>query len=147
MSSSLSYETCEPLYGDLRSAVVSDVEAAASGYEWWCEPICFFDRPDADGRLTGNTKLFLLLDEPAVDSFMAHADASKIVECLAAASLKYGVRWKPAMEGSPVGEIANGVPDSNVAMALQSLLEICALMGMNPSEQDREAILAAHRGR
>jgi hypothetical protein len=107
----------------------------------------FFDRADLPGYLTGNTKLFLLLDDPATDSFMAHADATKIVECLVSASRAFGVGWKLSIEGQPVGTISDGVPSEDVVNALASLFEICAMMGIDPSEMNRDEILAAHADR
>ena len=147
MSSSLSYESYAPLAEDVRSSVTAHIESAAGDYDWWCEPIHFFDRPDLPEHLTGNTKLFLLHDDPSSDSFMAHADATKIVELLASASREFGISWKLSLEGAPVGNVVDGAPDADATDSLNGLLEICTMMGFDPSDFDRAEILAANPDR
>lgn len=147
MSTSLSYETASQVGDKLRDQIRTHVEAAASGYEWWCESICFFDHPDKRQHLTGDTKLFLLLDDPAIDSFMAHADAMKIAECLASASREFGVSWNLSLGGAPVGTISNGTLEDDVLASLNSLLDFCTMMGVEPTELNRTDILASYADR
>ena len=147
MSTSLSYVSDAPVSADVRSSITSHIESASADYEWWCEPIHFFDRPDLPDHATGDTKLFLLLDDPSADSFMAHADATKIVELLSSASREFGVNWKLSLEGAPVGNIVDGKPDSDASDSLDGLLEICTMMGADPFDYDRAAILAANPDR
>ncbi len=147
MSTSLSYETTSPLTDDIRNQIRAHIDSLASDYEWWCEPICFFDDPNKPRFLTGNTKLFLLLDDPATDSFMAHADATKIAQLLSSASQQFGVAWNLSLEGSHVGSISGGALDEDGAASLNSLLEICSMMGVDPVDMKREEILVSYADR
>jgi len=144
MSTSLSYQTTSTVAEEVRDQICSYINSLASKYEWWCEPVCFFDDPNYPNFVKGNTKLFLLIDDPAIDSFMAHADATKITELLADASKTFGVGWNLSLEGSPVGTIANGTLDEEASASLNSLLEICGMMGVDPMTLDREDILKSH---
>ncbi len=147
MSTSLSYETTSPLTHHIRDRIQIRIDSLASNYEWWCEPICFFNDPNKPTHLSGNTKLFLLLDDLAIDSFMAHADATKIAELLTSASQEFGVAWNLSFEGAHVGCISRGVIDEDGAASLHSLLEICSMMGVDPVEMNRGEILRAHPDR
>lgn len=142
MSASLSYESSSAVATDARAAILAHIESASAGYDWWCEPIHFYDNPYSPDRLTGNTKLFLLHDDPAIESFMAHADATKILDVLSSASREFGVNWNLTLEGASVGTITAGQPDTNAVESLASLLEICEMMGIDHSELNRAEILA-----
>jgi hypothetical protein len=147
MTASVSYATTRPLSGEQRAALRDFVAQEVAGYEWWADPLELADDPDRPGHLAGTTRLFVLLPEPAVDSFMASADMERIVRVLELASARFNLGWKLAVEGVPSGEIADGKRNGDVAEAIQALLEICELMGVRPEELDREAILEDNPGR
>lgn len=60
MSVSLSYRTRSPIYTVAKAAIVQEAARLNSEREWWCEGINFFDHPDYQGFLNGDTKLFLI---------------------------------------------------------------------------------------
>lgn len=78
---------------------------------------------------------------------MAHSDAAKIAQLLSSASQEFGVAWNLSLEGSHVGSISGGVLDEDGLASLNSLLEICSMMGVDPVDLKREEILASHADR
>jgi hypothetical protein len=78
---------------------------------------------------------------------MAHADATKISRLLSSASKEFGVAWNLSPEDSHVGRISGGALDEDGIESLNSLLEICGVMGVDPSDLKREEILALHADR
>ena len=147
MSSSLSYHSDAPLVADLRASILTHISDAIAGYEWWCEPLRLTEEAGRPECLAGTTKLMVALEDMVSDSFMAYVDATKILQVLSSASLEFGVTWELSAEGSPVGKIVAGTPDAETNNSVGGLLEICTMMGANPLELDRDAILAANKDR
>src|SRR4051794_10876075 len=102
MSASLTYVT-PPLPESVRSAIREFVDQEAAGYQWWAESLTFFEDPKRPGQLVGNTKLFRLIDDPVVDSYMASVDMDRIVRCLEASSAHFEIDWQLYLQETPVG--------------------------------------------
>jgi hypothetical protein len=147
MTASVRYATTRPLSGEQRAALREFVAQEVDGYEWWAGPLALADDPERPGHLTGTTQLFVLLPEPAVDSFMASTDLDRIVRALESASARFHLGWKLVVEDVPAGEIADGKRNADVDEAIQALLDLCERMGVRPEELDREAILEDNPGR
>ena len=123
------------------------IRAETAGYQWWAESITFYDDPKRPGHLVGNTKLFVLIDDPALDSFMASSDMDRIVTALESASAKFGINWQLFLQDSPAGTVSGGRRDDRAANSVKGLLSICEAMGVDTSELDRVSILAQYRER
>jgi hypothetical protein len=147
MSASLAYATGAPVADDVRSSLREFITRSTAGHQWWAESILFYDDPELPGHVVGATKLFVLLDDPAIDSFMAHADMAKIIDVLELSSERFGVEWELSIAGTPVGRIARGQRDEALAQAMTELLEICDVMDVDPTTLDRESILREYRDR
>src|SRR5262245_11415881 len=129
MSASLSYASTRPVTAEERTAVLDFVREHTDGYRWWAEPIHFTDDPDNPDRLVGNTGLFRLIDDPALDNFMASADMDRIVVTLEAASAEFGIDWQLYLEGHLAGTVTDGHADEQADAAIAGLRSICADLG------------------
>jgi len=73
MSASIGYHTIQPVAAEQKMMILKSIEDLTLDYEWWAEPMIFYDHPDYPGHLCGDTKLFCLIDDEAGvahDSFM-----------------------------------------------------------------------------
>jgi hypothetical protein len=146
MSVSLSYSTQEPVTESVRKSVLSAAQLANSGWDWWCESINFFDTPNGDGRLQGDTKLFLIgytADDgdyvevdPEEDCIMAWRDAHHILAQLAEWSRQYAVVWELNSEGGSLGFVRDGVIPQEAIATLSDLMEA---LGVSPEAEDIES--------
>ncbi|MBX6316052.1 MAG: hypothetical protein IRY99_24535 [Isosphaeraceae bacterium] len=141
------YNTVAPVADDVRSSLCEFITQSTAGHQWWAESILFYDDPQHPGHLVGDTKLFVLLDDPAIDSFMAHADLERIVVALESSSARFGVDWDLSLAGAPIGSITRGRRDAALAQAVMGLLEACGEMGVDPATLDRENILREYHDR
>src|SRR5262245_53193322 len=133
MSASLSYASTRPVTAEERAAVTEFVRAHTEGYRWWAESILFYKDPDNPDSLVGNTRLFRLIDDPAIDGFMASADMDRIVVALEAVSAELGIDWQLYLEGHPVGTVQGGHADEQADAAIAGLRGLCADLGLDPS--------------
>jgi hypothetical protein len=147
MSASLTYATVAAEDDARRSAILAFIKKDTDGYQWWAESMLFFDDPKRPGHLVGNTKLFVLIDDPALDSFMASSDMERIVSTLEKTSAKFGVDWQLFLQDNPAGAISKGTRDMRAAKSVKGLLSICDAMGVDPSGLDRASILKQYRNR
>ena len=142
MSASLTYASSEPLAASKRLAVVKSIKASTRSHQWWAESMNFYDDTERPGHIVGNTKLFLLSPDPAIDSFMASSDMERIVIALEKASTKYFVGWQLLLQGEPAGTIQGGRRDDRTERSIKGLLSICEAMGVDPSTMRRSAIIS-----
>ncbi len=130
MGVSLSYTTDENVSAELRASVASESAIINCKRRWWCEPICFFDWPGREGKLAGDSKLFVLdypspdgvveLD-PLEDLFLAMNDLLFIVRYLCKWSKSYSLSWRLDFAGDSIGGIEDGRPDKALANFLRDL--------------------------
>ncbi len=117
MSVSLHYATKKPVGVELKQRI--HAEARAIERDWVAESILFYDRVDAAGPLTGDTKLFT--PDPA-DAPRAGEDARVIVDRLCAWSEEHGLTWSLNMAGADIGEIADGRADPKIMTVIEGLI-------------------------
>ena len=128
---SLDFRSTSSVADDLKKKIQVEGEAINQNFEWWCEPIVFFTDPQKRNNLTGSTKLFLIgysTDDrgyvevdPDEDSYMAHRDASFIIEKIAEWSKKYHINWHISVAGAKIGQIKNGKIDGQVREFLEAM--------------------------
>jgi hypothetical protein len=147
MSASLTYATATPVDDARRSAILAFIKEDTAGYQWWSESIAFYDDPNRPDHVVGNTKLFVLIDDPALDSFMASSDMDRIVSALEGASAKFGVDWQLFLQDNPAGTVSKGKRDERTGKSLKGLLSICEAMGVDPGDLNRVSILEQYRKR
>jgi hypothetical protein len=129
MGTSISYSTIAPVPDWDRPALIAALNDASNSREWWAEAILLFDNPHLTGHVCGDTKLFCLVDDIAVDCFMATKDAEFIVETLEAASKRFEVDWQLSLAGVSAGKIINGRRDDTVQKTLSSFALISDVAG------------------
>ncbi len=151
MAASIIYRSASVVQDDISSQVKDYISESTQGYEWWCEPITFFDHPEFPGRLYGASKLFCLLDDTeegvAHDSFMADTDMSKIASILSEVSRKYGLDWILLFEGQEIGGVKQGELTPEFEEQTKMHLEVCTIMEVDPGSLNREEILKIYKDR
>jgi hypothetical protein len=121
MGVSLSYRVEELVNPDVVRTILDETNRLRGEYDWWCEPIIFFEMsPPAERgrRLAGDTKLFLdswtsagvLVEVEHTDEYetMVRRDTMFVLERLRKWSERYGLRWILEMADADYGEIAAG---------------------------------------
>ena len=124
MAVSLDYSSTSSVSDDLEEKIQTEVKVINNNFDWWCEPIAFFTDPQNRDKLTGSTKLFLIgyssdggkyvEVDPDEDSYLAHRDASFIIEKIVEWSKKYNINWKISVAGTEIGQIKNGHVDDQI---------------------------------
>ena len=147
MSASLTYATATPVDNDQRSAILAFINEDTAGHQWWAESIVFYDDPNRPGHVVGNTKLFVLIDDPALDSFMASSDMDRIISALEKSSAKFGVDWHLFLQDNPAGTVSKGKRDERAEKSVKGLLSICHAMDVDPEDLNRGSILEQYRDR
>jgi hypothetical protein len=141
MGVSLSYETIGPASDTAADAMLRSADEIAGERDWWCESIMLWRD---EGRLAGDTKLYLLTGDPDEDEFMAMFDARFITRTLARWSVEYGVDWELMLAGETIGTIRDGEDDEPLE---EFFHEVTADWPDSEDEVEARArrILAEHR--
>jgi hypothetical protein len=156
MGVSLSYTTAEPVDDAVKAAIVAETAGLQNARDWWCEAITFFAPPQDDGRLHGDTKLFLsgystkdggfVEVSPEEDSLMAYRDACFIIDRLCEWSRKYGLVWTVECAGEEVGVIMGGEPDNGLREFIESFGEPDLFDPNDPTVEDKARAISAKYG-
>ena len=142
MSVCLRYESATNCRWDLRQKIRDRIASSQEHYQWWCEPIYFFnDDADHKSRLSGSTKLYCIIEDQSVDKHMAHLDILKIVEFLKSASSEFSTDWVLSLEDKELGAIESGEPCDDLEFHLDMLADV---HGYDPEQfPSRDDVLAA----
>jgi hypothetical protein len=155
MGVSLDYRTTVAVPRRVKDAVEAEAHQLLPPHGWWAEGLNFFDSGEADGRLYGSTKIFLLFYpipgggyaevDPDEDSLMAYRDTCFILDRLAEWARKHGVGWELECAGEPIGTISRGQCDAQLSEYVAGMKDSFPWPAAY-EEQVRE-IAAKHAGR
>ena len=123
MGVSLEYSTARPVTEPTLVRILRLAEGENSSREWWCEPIWISEKPGVEGQAFGSTKLFCMIDDEDVDTYMAYLDIQEIARFLIELSGSTGTDWELRIEGSPVGLIRSGRMDEGLSGAIEAFLQ------------------------
>jgi|SRR5579883_559122 len=128
MGVGLTYRTTSPVSAAVAEAVRGDVPGVNRGARWiYCEPVGV-RHDEADGYLTGFSKLNL---QPGPDEYAAakaepadRDDFLALLDALAGWSARYDLTWELAVEGQPLGRVAGGAYEPGLRDALESFAAV-----------------------
>lgn len=127
----LYYCTADPVPPQVKEAIEAEARQVVQAHDWWTESLNFFDAGEADGRLYGGTKIFLIgystTDggyrevDPDEDSLMAYRDTCVILEALAEWGKRYGLTWQIDCAGERIGAIVRGQWDRRLRAHVEAM--------------------------
>ncbi len=124
MGVSLGYISTKPVTAQEHRRLLDLTAEANEAYDWWCEPIWIADDPNDAGHAFGSTKLFCMIDNEDVDTYMAYLDVGEIVRFLSSAAKRLGMEWRLEVEGAPFGTVTAAGPDDELQANLKMFLDM-----------------------
>lgn len=124
MGVSLGYRTAEKVDRSTVSAIRKLAAKKNREYDWWCEAIWIGEKVDESGAAFGFTKLFCMIDDEDVDTYMAYLDVKEIVDFFCEVSKQTKTAWDFAIEGSELGKVEKGKRDAALRENLEMFLDL-----------------------
>lgn len=142
MGVSLNYSSTEPVSPEDHQKLITLMTEANKNYEWWCENIWISSQLNDNKCAFGSTKLYCMIDDPAVDHYMAYLDVGEIIRFLSSIAKELGIEWQLNIEGSTFGKVTTVGPDDELEVQYSSFLTWFGSDITKLQSQSREDILA-----
>lgn len=142
MGVSLGYQSKRPVAGITLEELQTAIQERNAAREWWSEGIHLFAQPNEAGNLYGSTKLFRMISDSTVDTYMVYLDLLEIADFLASSGKRFGIEWQLDIDGAPLGETSAAGPDPELQETLETFLDMFPGDFESLEERSREAILA-----
>jgi len=124
MGVSLGYSSTLPVEPVNHQQLLSLAAESNKAYDWWCESIWISNERNEKGMAFGSTKLFRMIDDENVDTYMAYLDVCEIIKFLKMVSVRLGIEWEVKIEGAPFGGVTRTGADTMLRGNIATFLDM-----------------------